>query len=171
MISAFSLPGFSEIATSPVTGGDNSDYDDLEANPEIDTELYEVLPADHSSCFAHTLQLVTKDGFKEAEQLNMTIKKVPKLVSHVHRSTVATDILEGERKLETSCATRWNSEVKMISLGQFCVCQKKNLTRLMVYLFSVHMIIISYKTCCKYWNPLKKLLPVVNGKIQSQLVL
>lgn len=114
MLSAFSLPGFTEIIASSVAEEDDDDSDDLDPQTETDPELYVVLPTDHSSCFAHTLQLVVKDGFKEAEYLNERVKKVSKLVSYVHRSTLATDILQGEKKIESSCATRWNSEVKMI---------------------------------------------------------
>ena len=124
MISAFSLAGFGQIVTSSVADCDDSDSDDLDTNTETDPGLYEVLPADHSSCFAHTLQLVVRDGFKVAEHLNETVKKVSKLVSYVHRSTVATDILKGEKKIESSCATRWNSEVKMIR-SVLCVPEEK----------------------------------------------
>lgn len=124
MISAFSLPGFTELVSSSVPDSDINDDADVEINTETDPELYQVLPSDHSSCFAHTLQLVVKDGFKGAEHLNETIKKVSKLVSHVHRSTVASDILEGEKMIETSCATRWNSEVKMIR-SVLCVPKEK----------------------------------------------
>ena len=36
------------------------------------------------------------------------------MVSFVRKSTIAADILEGEHRLQTENATRWNSQVKMI---------------------------------------------------------
>ena len=55
MITAFSLAGFSTISVS----------DSLDSsNDEPDDGLYEYVN-EHVSCFAHTLQLVIKDGFKQ----------------------------------------------------------------------------------------------------------
>ena len=36
------------------------------------------------------------------------------IVNHAHKSTVATDVLEGERRLQTACVTRWNSDVRSV---------------------------------------------------------
>lgn len=49
--------------------------------------------------FAHTVQLCLKDGFKEAGQLSKMLTKVANLVFHVHKSTIVTNLLEGEKKL------------------------------------------------------------------------
>ena len=122
MIAAFALPGFTEPMIKSVTtadpfendGDDHLEADDLVSTDDLTEELYDVLPTEHSPCFAHSLQLVVKDGLKEAGQLNRVISKTAKLVSFIHKSTVATDILEGERRVQTACATRWNSQVKMI---------------------------------------------------------
>ena len=43
-------------------------------------ELHHVLPAAYNPCFAHTVQLFVKDGFKEAQQLNKVLNKTSKLV-------------------------------------------------------------------------------------------
>ncbi len=64
----------------------------------------------NEGCFAHTVQLCLHDGFKEAGQLNKILAKLSKIVGFVQKSTIATDLLEGERKLQTSVATRWNSQ-------------------------------------------------------------
>ena len=53
-----------------------------------------------------------KDGLKKPSQLTNVIKR--KLVSFVRKSTIAADVLEGEHRLQTKNATRWNSQVKMI---------------------------------------------------------
>ena len=56
-----------------------------------------------------------KDGLKEAGALTKVIAKASKVVTYVRKSTIATDRLEGDVKLQATNATRWNSEVKMIS--------------------------------------------------------
>ncbi|KAG7168391.1 Transposable element Hobo transposase-like 2, partial [Homarus americanus] len=78
------------------------------------TEDYSGLPAQHIPCFAHMLQLVIKDGLKNATQLNRILDKTAKIVSYVRRSTVATELLEGENRVEAANVTRWNSQVKMV---------------------------------------------------------
>ena len=70
--------------------------------------------APYSPCFCHTIQLIVNDGFKEAGQLNRVLGKVPKVFNHVHKSTIATDRLEGQVRMQAGNVTRWNSQVKMI---------------------------------------------------------
>ena len=108
MISAFALPG---LITPPAD--DTDEDDDLLISDE---ELLDIsaLPAEHSPCFAHTLQLVIKDAFKGAAQLNRVLGKTSKIVNHVHKSTVATELLADEPRLQPANATRWNSQMKMI---------------------------------------------------------
>ena len=57
---------------------------------------------------------VIKDGFKNQSQINGLIAKCSKLVSFVRKSTLATDILQGEKKLQAFTTTRWNSQLKML---------------------------------------------------------
>ena len=66
------------------------------------------------TCFAHTFQLVVKDGLKSADQLTKVLCKTSTIVSSVCKSTHATDILEGEHRLQTANATSWNSQLTMI---------------------------------------------------------
>ena len=73
MITAFSLPGFEESATSDASMDSNNDTgnesdDDTTTDGDttidsslIDEDVLQYLP-EHQSCFAHTLQLVVKDG-------------------------------------------------------------------------------------------------------------
>ena len=56
--------------------------------------------SEHDTCFAHTLQLVLKDGLQEIGPVKTILSKVAIIVSHVHRSQYVTEILEGERKLQ-----------------------------------------------------------------------
>ena len=73
-----------------------------------------MLPVEHHGCFAHVLQLVVKDGFKRASQIGKVINKCSKIVSHVTKSTIARDSLDGEKTLKPAVATRWNSQLKML---------------------------------------------------------
>ena len=66
------------------------------------------------SCFAHTLQLVVKYGFQAADQINKMLAKLSKLLNHVHHSSHATDLVEGELKFQMANATRWNSQLTML---------------------------------------------------------
>ena len=63
-------------------------------------ELFEDIDTQRCSCFAHTLQLVIKDGFTQAEQLRTIVGKAARFVAHTHRSTKATEILESCCKLK-----------------------------------------------------------------------
>ena len=65
-------------------------------------------------CFAHVLQLVIKDGFKQASNINKVLSKVSTIVKHVRKSVNASEILEPEKRLQTANVTRWNSQLKMI---------------------------------------------------------
>ena len=68
----------------------------------------------HHACFGHTLQLVVKDGLDKVGTVGTVIKKCSNLVSFVRRSTVAADVLRGEKRLQASNTTRWNSQLKII---------------------------------------------------------
>ena len=69
----------------------------------------------HLLCpLSHSLHLVIHDGFKSAAQLNKVSAKDGKLVSHVRHSIHASDLLEGEKRLQPSNQTRWNSQLTMI---------------------------------------------------------
>ena len=62
----------------------------------------------------HTLQLMVKDGFKNSRGINKVLAKAANIVSYVRKSTKASEILEGEKRLQAKVATRWNSELKSI---------------------------------------------------------
>ena len=112
MIKAFSLPGM-EKATADESDEELDDEDSTLTHPDITDEL-DYLPPDRHSCFAHTLQLVVRDGLKDAGQMKSVIAKASNFVSHVRKSTTATEILQDYRKLEIANQTRWNSQLKML---------------------------------------------------------
>ncbi|KAK2152194.1 hypothetical protein LSH36_337g00018 [Paralvinella palmiformis] len=103
MLKAFRLPGFS---TEP----DSDDEDESEAvNLNDDLQLH----MEHDPCFAHSLQLVVKDGFNDTAS-----KCCPKLPTSCHTS-VGLFMLQKSWRVRSVCrlrwlATRWNSEFKSV---------------------------------------------------------
>ena len=106
MVKAFTLPGMD-------INSDSDDNDGSLNNIDVTDEL-DFLPPQRHSCFAHTLQLVVRDGLRDAGQLKQVIAKVSSIVSHVRKSTSATELLQDYPRLETANATRWNSQLKML---------------------------------------------------------
>ena len=115
MIKAFSLPCFEEL--SFVDSEDDEMGDDCDAlHPSSSELLYEEIDetCQHVRCFAHTLQLVIKDGFKQVGNISKVLGKASAIVSHVRKSIHAAELLESERSLQTATVTRWNSQLTMI---------------------------------------------------------
>ena len=100
------LPGYE------INASDSKDEESEECD-SISIEQDE-LTFEHHACFAHTLQLVVKDRMAKAGQISTVIKKCSNLVSFVHRSTIAADVLRGKTRLQADNVTRWNSQLKMI---------------------------------------------------------
>ncbi|KAK2151242.1 hypothetical protein LSH36_371g03022, partial [Paralvinella palmiformis] len=73
LLKAFRLPGFS---TEP-------DSDDEDESKAVDLNDDLQLLTEHDSCFAHSLQLIVKDGFKDTASLNKVLSKAANIVSHV----------------------------------------------------------------------------------------
>ena len=92
---------------------DLAEEEDDDAENDVN-DLVEMLPTDHHGCFAHTIQLLVKDGFKVAKRVNNIISKCSKMVCYVRKSTVATEQLEEEKRIQAANETRWNSQLKMI---------------------------------------------------------
>ena len=67
--------------------------------------LYEYIPFNRESCMCHSLHLVVKDGLKSAGVLNKVISKASNIVSHIRRSTTASDLLEGESRVQAATST------------------------------------------------------------------
>ena len=72
----------------------------------------------HHSCIAHSLQLIVGDELKEAmHSIKLLLQKCGSLVSSIHKSCKATELLEAEAGfgIPSPNATRWNSHYRMIS--------------------------------------------------------
>ncbi|CAC5403295.1 unnamed protein product [Mytilus coruscus] len=112
----FSLPGFPDTLIDEKSENESGDESDSES--EIDDFNVE-LPDDNfptlGHCFAHTLQLVVKDGLKDtSNSLKTVISKAANIVKFVRKSVNASDILENEKRLQSENATLWNSQIIMI---------------------------------------------------------
>lgn len=85
MIKAFSLPRFEEEHDDNLQdeSDDDSGEEDVE-NVETLEELEDFYSEfnQHVQCFAHVLQLVIKDGFKQAASTNKVLNKASSIVSH-----------------------------------------------------------------------------------------
>ena len=115
MVKAFSLPGYiNTYQESDISESEDDNDDHSEDIFDYEDDVLDLLPPTRSSCFAHTLQLVVKDGLKNAGVFTKVVSKVSTIVSFVHKSTVAAEILEGEKRLQSSVPTRWNSQLIMI---------------------------------------------------------
>ena len=90
---------------------DDDEADDT--TPVSDDGLFDYVN-EHVSCFAHTLQLVIKDGFKQAAGIDKVLAKTSAIVTHVRKSIHASEILECEKRLQSANATRWSSQLAMV---------------------------------------------------------
>ena len=99
MYKAFSLHGFEELQD---LDDDLADNDDEHLD---DDDYLEDLPK-HIPCFAHTLNLVVRDGFEKSANTHDVLTRTASLVSHIRRSTSATDHLDGERRVQSINVTR-----------------------------------------------------------------
>ena len=127
MIKAFSLPRFEESATSDASMDSDNDTDNesdddtttdgdttTDSSVIIDEDVLQCLP-EHQSCFAHTMQLVVKDGMKDiGSSLQKVIAKASNIGSHVKKSVHASEFLEDYKRVQASNVIRWNSEVRSV---------------------------------------------------------
>lgn len=80
----------------------------------------------HVPCFAHTLQLVIKDRFKQAGGISKTISKASAIIAHVQKSKHTKELLESEKCLKNATAVRWNSQLSMIRSILFFIFRRKS---------------------------------------------
>lgn len=106
MVKAFTLPGYQDDI-------EMGEEDDNEAGEDVTDDVLEDIPQ-HDRCFAHTLQLIVKDGLQSDSQINSILSKVSTIVGHVRKSTIATELLENECRVQAACPTRWNSQLAMV---------------------------------------------------------
>lgn len=112
----FSLPGFPSKAEAK-----REDSNDEKSDSETDEDEEDALefPDDNfptlGHCYAHTIQLVVKDGLSETSQhLKGVVSKASNIVKFVRKYINASDILENEKRLQADNVTRWNSQIVML---------------------------------------------------------
>ncbi|XP_042236493.1 E3 SUMO-protein ligase ZBED1-like [Homarus americanus] len=93
---------------------EDDQFEDSDLTPTDYNTKYDHLPPDRSPCFAHTVQLVVKDGMEHDGQVKHVLTKVSKLVNFCMRSTVATEVLSPQLNLQMATCTRWNSQLTMM---------------------------------------------------------
>ena len=91
MLKAFRLPSFDVLIADELDSepSDEVDEGDIQSVDLTNSLIY--LP-EHDSCFINTLQLVVKDGFKQAGMINKVLANTANIVSYVRRSIHANDI-------------------------------------------------------------------------------
>ncbi|CAG2221217.1 unnamed protein product [Mytilus edulis] len=94
----FSLPGYTCNNEEKNSKSDSEDENDESELEPINIDFPEDDLPKHGRCYAHTLQLVVRDGLKDASpHLKTVISKASNIVRYVRKSINASDILEGEK--------------------------------------------------------------------------
>ena len=123
MLKAFRLLEISpdeHDAEDPNVAEDVDELQPVEIDGDLHSELDMIQP-NYLSCFAHTPQMVVKDGMDRADQAKRVMGKVARLVSRVRHSRVASDLLMDRDRLPSANVTRWNSQLAMLkSLLDVC---------------------------------------------------
>lgn len=109
------------FATLGEEDDDDEDEDDL-CDHETDSAapVAPAVPAaKHLRCFAHSLQLLIKDGLKDSKPLYGALGKCSKIASLLHSSSSFQEKFESvfgkQRGIAQANATRWNSTLTHIS--------------------------------------------------------
>jgi hypothetical protein len=85
----------------------------------IDDHEQKLYPVDNRnvrlSCFAHSLQLVIREGLTNVALLSKTLAKYKKLSKRSHKFTMIADLLDDvDMKIKRSNTTRWSSEFMLV---------------------------------------------------------
>ncbi|CAI5638372.1 unnamed protein product [Oreochromis niloticus] len=109
-------------------------------------------------CFAHTLQLVVRDGLSETKVASPSLSKLSKLSSLLHTSTTFKDVFEaefGEQKgIPAAVITRWNSTLRQVK----AVLQCEHLKLCAVLEMAGHKELL-FTT--REWNLLKEMVDIL----------
>lgn len=118
------VKAFDSIQGAAAAGMDDPEVDSDDTLTQVEVDWDEVqnetpipIPFRHS-CIAHSLQLVVGDGLKEAmRSIKVLLQKTGSLVSSIHKSCKATELLEDEAGfgIPSPNVTRWNSHYRMIT--------------------------------------------------------
>ena len=84
MVKAFKLPGYDKDGSQSDKDEDDEDEDGEDECSHADD--FSILPAEHYECFAHSLQLVVKDGFGKAGQKYVMLQVNAAKLYHTSKS-------------------------------------------------------------------------------------
>lgn len=109
----FALPAYA-LEKEEQSDDENDESDEFDDDIEDDLADDICFPK-HTRCYAQTLQLVVRVGLKECgKSKKKVISKAAKIAVRVRKSVMATDILEGEKRIHSANPTRWNSQLILI---------------------------------------------------------
>lgn len=103
-----------EVIDDPDVWEDLNEHDAVEVNQVLESHCAERL-----SCFAHTLQLVVKDGLSKSTSFRSLLGKTSKMANLCHQSTHFREAFEETfgvgRSIPATNATRWSSTFTQLS--------------------------------------------------------
>lgn len=119
---------FTVCFPSAKTNNEDDDEDELGNScmwEEVSEEYQDDVESIQSSCrqqrlqcFAHSLQLVVRDGLKETKTLNSAMAKVTKFCSLLHSTCRLKEAFEAEyganRSIPSAVSTRWNTTLHLV---------------------------------------------------------
>lgn len=150
------------------TSSEEDDDDELENSDlweDLSEEYQDEVQTIHSSCrqqrlqfFAHSLQLVVRDGLKETKSLNNAMAKVTKFCSLLHSTCGLKEAFEAEyganRSIPSAVSTRWNSTFRLV----------ESVTNLDLLSLNTLLEAQGHKSLClsgREWGQLKMLVDVL----------
>lgn len=130
----------------------------------------------HFGCFAHSLQLVIKDGLFVQRVLNDIIAVCRSIVGHFHRSSVASHNLKRiqdslnipQHKLKSDVVMRWNSTLYMfesvleqkMALAAYCA-ETSSIQQLTPYQLEL------MRKCVDILNPIEEITRSISSEMAS----
>ena len=111
MTKTFALPVYE---SDEGTDEDDDTNDEAPEYVDVSSDMTEDISYKHHGRFTHILKLILKDGLSKSGQLSRVIAKASKLVTSVRKLTYATELLDREKRIQTPCETRCNSQLTMI---------------------------------------------------------
>ena len=117
MVKAFSIPGY-EHDKNCSENDEDSESDDEGSENDVENKIessVDVCLPKYVRCYAHSHQLVVKDGLKECNShLKQVVTKASHIVNYVRKSVNASEMLEDYNRLQAANVTRWNSQLYML---------------------------------------------------------
>ncbi|XP_013859738.1 zinc finger BED domain-containing protein 1 [Austrofundulus limnaeus] len=159
----------------PSTVTDSEDGDNDLENGNLWEEMSEEFQDDVESiqrscqqqrlqCFAHSLQLVVRDGLKETKCINNAMAKLTRFCSLLHSTCSMKEAFEGQygagHSIPSAVSTRWNSTLRLVEA----------VTDLDLQNLNVLLETQGHKELClsaREWSQLKELVEILSPFLQA----